>query len=339
MKVDDIQLHRPVRMQVDLSSPPGVPAPVPPENLWIRKPGAERKMEAMVDGGLFFLHLAYPWPGEEDLSLSLEFIRLASNRGVSVSVITEGGLLPAGDLFEAGAGEVLFDLTPSAHAGEDLKKTAGELLLQAGHTGAPMRTGFLLFAGPGETALLMEFLLACGERGAGIVELPAPPLIYYPPREAGRGLLKPEDYRQLEEHLGEQSEVLSSIEDLRVHDIILWTMIQRNGGFPGGRFSGFKGCQAAGALGYLKADGTLYPCSALDMPLGRVEDLTDEGFWQRENVRGVREKIQDRMRSCRDCPAMETCRGGCPGVSLADSGSWEGGDSLCRFFEDLVRAD
>ena len=103
--------------------------------------------------------------------------------------------------------------------------------------------------------------------------------------------------------------------DLRIHNQALWTLLTSRGfRTRSAEAPGHSGCQAASALAYVDPGGTLYPCSALPLPLGRLEEGSMERLWSEEERSRLRSAIQTVPQDCEGCRLWQTCRGGVPGM-------------------------
>ncbi len=85
---------------------------------------------------------------------------------------------------------------------------------------------------------------------------------------------------------------------------------------------------------YINPDLTVFPCACLeDLRLGDLHH--DEAEQILERMRGM--PVEPAADSpCRHCPAMNRCKGGCPGASLRAYGSFGVGDPRCPAVAELV---
>lgn len=111
--------------------------------------------------------------------------------------------------------------------------------------------------------------------------------------------------------------------DLRVHNQALWTLLTARGFMArSAEAPGHSGCQAASALAYVDPGGTLYPCAALPLPLGRLEEGSMERLWSEEERSRLRSAIETIPPGCEGCRLWQTCRGGCRGWAHFIAGDW-----------------
>lgn len=88
----------------------------------------------------------------------------------------------------------------------------------------------------------------------------------------------------------------------------------------------------------IRADGTIVPCSLLDLPLGNVKtDRIDYIFANHQEIIRLRERRQielNRFAECRLCEFKENCTGGCPAMAYNTLGTDEhpDPDSCYRMF-------
>ena len=86
------------------------------------------------------------------------------------------------------------------------------------------------------------------------------------------------------------------------------------------------------------ADGTIVPCSQLDLPLGNIKthDLSQvfQNHPTMERLRQRRLITLDRFEKCMDCPYQQLCKGGCPASARRMTGHDEqpSPDSCLKLF-------
>jgi len=115
---------------------------------------------------------------------------------------------------------------------------------------------------------------------------------------------------------------------LVVHDYFLWRALR--GLFPAaaGERVEYSGCQAATALAYVDWDGNVYPCESLPVRLGNLAESSLEEIWAQPARRRLAEALRSIPASCRECPLVADCLGGCRGLAYA-AASPEGPDPAC----------
>lgn len=97
--------------------------------------------------------------------------------------------------------------------------------------------------------------------------------------------------------------------------------------------SGFIGCQAGRGQGCITANGTVFPCVLLPIPVGNIRQAPFRTIWESSPV--IRE-LQDRSRlegACGRCLVRSRC-GGCRAVAYAQTGRYLGEDPRCWIGED-----
>jgi len=95
---------------------------------------------------------------------------------------------------------------------------------------------------------------------------------------------------------------------LRVHDLFLSEALGLD------PFAGYGGCQAAGGLAHVSAEGVVTACRTLPVVLG---DLTQEPLteiWRAAARSQLRAALQAPPVSCIPCTLGSTCGGGCRGL-------------------------
>lgn len=91
---------------------------------------------------------------------------------------------------------------------------------------------------------------------------------------------------------------------------------------------GFVGCQAGMGQGCVTADGTVWPCVLLPIPLGNVREASFQEIWDgSETVRLLRSRTHLKG-PCGNCSLKDRC-GGCRAVSFAKTGDYLTTDPRC----------
>lgn len=116
---------------------------------------------------------------------------------------------------------------------------------------------------------------------------------------------------------------------LIVHDFFLWKSLSAT--FPGamGDRVEFSGCQAGTALAYVDWEGNLYPCDALPIRFGCLENGTFEEEWNTPARAAVVEAVRSTPSACEGCADHRGCLGGCRGMAYLASGAFELPDPAC----------
>jgi radical SAM protein with 4Fe4S-binding SPASM domain len=91
---------------------------------------------------------------------------------------------------------------------------------------------------------------------------------------------------------------------------------------------GFAGCQAGCGQGCISANGTVFPCVLLPIPMGNIRIRPFREIWQTSPVVSAlrsRERFGGR---CGNCEVRNQC-GGCRAVAYAATGDYLAGDPRC----------
>ena len=91
---------------------------------------------------------------------------------------------------------------------------------------------------------------------------------------------------------------------------------------------GFIGCQAGIGQGCVTADGIVWPCVLLPLPLGNIRKNSFKEIWQGSDVvRSLRDR-NNLKGTCSTCGVKDRC-GGCRAVAYAKSGDYLSVDPRC----------
>lgn len=302
---------------------------------WYRGPRAGKGMDAIVKSGIFFLQIGYP-PLERSLRRPFdELVAASAGRGIRVSVVVGNDPAAAAELGVYGVSEMSLDVSAWVKDETGMRRAIDQLRRAAASSGNAPKVGALLRPEKKNLASLPAFIKASREAEVDFVEIPPIPLVYYSPGEAAGAVLGVDEYRFIKTALTGCRDAIDRIKDARIHDILVWAIWSRLSGITQGEDGGFRGCQGATALAHIDPAGTVYPCASIPIPMGRIEDIGEARFWNRRQVREIRDVISRIRSSCRECSVLDLCRGGCPGMRLAASGSWEGEDPVCGAFREL----
>ncbi len=313
----------PLRLQVDLSPPsealPGGRAGEP----WFGGPESRRIIESIVTENPLMLQIGYPPPGPDTTKLLEGFVRAAVGRGMAVSLVLDAEPAPAGSAaFPAGIREAALDLFRLREDERAMRRRLEEFTPPAG-----VKRGALLRLSRRALPHLASFLRAAAAAGVDFIELPPTALVFVPSGARGTQVLAPSDYHSLAARLRNLN-AAALPPDLRIHEVLLDRLMSGLPGRPPATGPGFGGCQAAAALAYIAPDGAILPCIALDFPLGSIHELPESPPWNTPAARSVRDHVAAATPACGGCGAWFVCRGGCPAVRLAATGSWTD-DPLC----------
>jgi radical SAM protein with 4Fe4S-binding SPASM domain len=91
---------------------------------------------------------------------------------------------------------------------------------------------------------------------------------------------------------------------------------------------GFLGCQAGVGQGAVSANGTVYPCILLPLPLGSIREQPFDAIWSNSPVVAALRERQALEGACSVCQVKNRC-GGCRAVAFAKTGNYLGEDSRC----------
>lgn len=90
----------------------------------------------------------------------------------------------------------------------------------------------------------------------------------------------------------------------------------------------FAGCQAGRGQGCVTADGTVWPCVLLPIPVGNIREQSFDKIWcQAPQLQQLRDRGWLKG-ACRTCRVRERC-GGCRAVALAKTGDFLASDPRC----------
>jgi len=309
-----VKLSAPLRVTWDWNWPPAIRADAEPSG-----PGGERAR--IIAGELKaakVLMLEVGYPGAEDLSSGLA-ASVLGGAGSQVSLVLDPDTIAAlggKGWKETGAGEVWADMTASINGQGEPPPLPR---LADGSTWPDLRI-YLTSANCRAAAALVQRAV---EEGCRRLSLPILPLFgsflasASTIMPAWRDLVKFADH--LEPILARYSDL-----DVRVHNQALWTILRERGHkATEAEAPGHSGCQAAAALAYIDPAGTLYPCAALPVPLGRVEKGTLMKIWEREERLRLRGSIEEVPEECGPCRLWQSCRGGCRGWAFYAEGDWK----------------
>ena len=93
-------------------------------------------------------------------------------------------------------------------------------------------------------------------------------------------------------------------------------------------FPGFIGCQAGRGQGCVTADGMVFPCVLLPIPIGNIREASFRSLWINSPI--IR-ALQDReylKGACLSCGWRERC-GGCRAIAFAQTGDCLSSDPRC----------
>ncbi|MCL6581375.1 MAG: radical SAM protein [Firmicutes bacterium] len=267
--------------------------------------------------GLGVFHVAFG--GGEPLlhPALLELGRLARRLGVLPSLTTNGTLVTAS--WAGRAAEVFARVNVSVDVEGGARSPVGpegraawravELLRRAGNV-----TGVNFILTRRSFPRLPELFSRSAEAGAESV-------LVLRPKPAGRGRLlyphlrpEPAQLRELVPRLLD----LGSRYGLPFHlDCALGPLLLRHPGVDRAALGllGATGCIAGELLCTVDAEGSLHPCSHLDMTFGRVGSLR-RAWLESPVLAALRGRARPDSGPCRECPSADLCRAGCPAVSL-----------------------
>lgn len=310
-----MRLSAPLRVIWDWNWPPVVHREIVGKG-----PGAERARvigEELRRARVLMIEAGYP--GIQDLRDGLVASVLGEIPAQVSLVLSAATIAALGDeeaWGAAGGGEVWADATP---LGTDEREKTVLPRKPDGSVWPDMRL-YLTSANGGRAA---ETVRLAVEEGCRRLSLPILPLFGSFLTSSAELIPSWRDLVSFADHLEPLLRRFPDL-DLRIHNQALWTLLRARGLNAGSteEAPGHSGCQAASALAYVDPGGTLYPCAALPLPLGRLEEGSMERLWSEEERSRLRSAIETVPPDCGGCRLWETCRGGCRGWAHFISGDW-----------------
>ncbi|UCG38870.1 MAG: SPASM domain-containing protein [bacterium] len=232
--------------------------------------------------------------------------------GVSVTAVLEEWSLGAGSLPTEGISRWEFTLAEPGQADEVV---AGSFLgvpaHRASHSWSPLR---------GQIRHLPGLLEAAARAGCGLT---------LPNRPAGvittlgaDAFPDPGELDHMTVELIRRQAGLVQPQCLRVHDFILARALGLEGTEP-------QGCEAANAIAYIDAEGTVYPCESLMVPLGSLKEDDPEAIFRSPVRERIRRDVEGLPGLCVPCPELTACVGGCRGAVYHLTGHYAAPDPSC----------
>ncbi len=277
--------------------------------------------DKVADSGLFFLTLA----GHPLASPVLpEMLERLANRGIELSLVIRSADLPE----TLPSGWPVARLMLTVEPATEKPTLQAELLRQqvAAIREAGYAVGLQMLPLRYSLPLLPQLLALAVELDIEHVNLPNVPVADLDPGELGPCLLRAGDLNAFAAHWGESAPPLLPA-GLIVHDLFLWEIL-----CPGRDRDHYSGCQAGNSLAHVDANGTLYPCSSWNQPLGSLFDTSVADFWQQSIRTAIREEIARQPDGCADCPTYARCLAGCRGLSRdfpSPASEHRGQDLMC----------
>jgi GeoRSP system SPASM domain protein len=109
-----------------------------------------------------------------------------------------------------------------------------------------------------------------------------------------------------------------------IHDPFLWRAFYPWIEFPGG------GCQAANTMLYISPDADVYPCPTLPVKIGSLLNSSLKEVASSDRKKELRKSLITAPPDCRDCEALNQCKGGCRGRAYTIKHSLNDPDPACR---------
>jgi GeoRSP system SPASM domain protein len=109
-----------------------------------------------------------------------------------------------------------------------------------------------------------------------------------------------------------------------IHDPFLWRAFFPSIGFPDG------GCQAANTMLYISPDASVYPCPTLPVKIGNLLHTSLKDVTCSDRKKELRKSLLTAPSDCRDCEALNQCKGGCRGRAYKIKHSLYEPDPACR---------
>jgi len=94
------------------------------------------------------------------------------------------------------------------------------------------------------------------------------------------------------------------------------------------RMPAFVGCQAGIGQGCVTADGTVWPCVLLPIPLGNIRERGFQEIWNESEVIHTLRARTSLTGACAHCDVKDRC-GGCRAVAYAKTGDYLATDPRC----------
>jgi GeoRSP system SPASM domain protein len=107
------------------------------------------------------------------------------------------------------------------------------------------------------------------------------------------------------------------------NDPFLWRVVHPALPFPDGI------CQAANTMLAIAPNGDVYPCPAMPILLGNLQNAAFRDIVSSRQKKELRASIVSRPSACLDCPMIDDCRGGCRGRGHYVQGTLDGVDPAC----------
>lgn len=111
---------------------------------------------------------------------------------------------------------------------------------------------------------------------------------------------------------------------ITIHDYFLWQVFYPEMDYHEG------GCQAANSMLYISPFFKVYPCPAMPMELGDLQETTLREIILSETKKELRQSILRPPDECAGCGEINKCLGGCRGRAFALAGSLNLTDPACR---------
>lgn len=111
---------------------------------------------------------------------------------------------------------------------------------------------------------------------------------------------------------------------ITIHDYFLWQVFYPETDYHEG------GCQAANSMLYISPFFKVYPCPAMPMELGGLQETTLREIILSETKMQLRKSLLRPPVECTMCKEVTSCRGGCRGRAFALNGSLDAADPACR---------
>ncbi len=125
----------------------------------------------------------------------------------------------------------------------------------------------------------------------------------------------------------EISRVLGGIDHskirLTIHDPFLWAVFFPNTDYHEG------GCQAANSMLYISPSYKVYPCPAMPLELGDLNQTTLREIVLSEKKKKLRNALLSPPGDCAACDSAGKCLGGCRGRAYASTGAMDRRDPAC----------
>jgi GeoRSP system SPASM domain protein len=109
-----------------------------------------------------------------------------------------------------------------------------------------------------------------------------------------------------------------------IHDPFLWKVFYPDTDYHEG------GCQAANSMLYIDSEYRVYPCPAMSIELGDLQETTLDTIVLSAKKKDLRRSLLNPPAECAACDQVSKCLGGCRGRAFASADSLSRRDPACE---------